>query len=289
MIKTAKDAKKALKIGFIGQGYVGKNYADDFEKRGFSVVRYALEEPYRKNKKYIQNCDIVFIAVPTPTTSKGFSYAIVDEALSLVKPGKIAVIKSTILPGTTERLQKKHPKLTVLFSPEFLGESTAAHDVANPFANVIGLPKDDMKHRKAADLVFTVLPRAPYMHICSSSEAELIKYAHNTSGYVQIVLFNLFYDLAMRNGADWDSIHKVIAVDPYICNRYSNPIHKSGRGAGGHCFIKDFAAIRSHFEQMIDDAAGLAMLQAIEAKNIELLAASQKDMHLVAGVYGRPA
>jgi UDP-glucose 6-dehydrogenase len=106
---------------------------------------------------------------------------------------------------------------------------------------------------------------------------------------VQIVLFNLFYDLAMRNGADWDSIHKVIAVDPYICNRYSNPIHKSGRGAGGHCFIKDFAAIRSHFEQMIDDAAGLAMLQAIEAKNIELLAASQKDMHLVAGVYGRPA
>jgi UDP-glucose 6-dehydrogenase len=161
MIKTAKDAKKALKIGFIGQGYVGKNYADDFEKRGFSVVRYALEEPYRKNKKYIQNCDIVFIAVPTPTTSKGFSYAIVDEALSLVKPGKIAVIKSTILPGTTERLQKKHPKLTVLFSPEFLGESTAAHDVANPFANVIGLPKDDMKHRKAADLVFAVLPRVP--------------------------------------------------------------------------------------------------------------------------------
>lgn len=36
-------------IGFIGQGFIGKNYADDFENRGYEVVRYALEEPYLKN------------------------------------------------------------------------------------------------------------------------------------------------------------------------------------------------------------------------------------------------
>ena len=56
------------KIGFIGQGFIGKNYADDFERRGFEVIRYALEEPYRANKEKIRECDIVFIAVPTPTT-----------------------------------------------------------------------------------------------------------------------------------------------------------------------------------------------------------------------------
>ena len=43
-----------MKIGFIGQGFIGKSYADDLERRGHAVVRYALEEPYRKNKDKIQ-------------------------------------------------------------------------------------------------------------------------------------------------------------------------------------------------------------------------------------------
>lgn len=53
-------------IGFVGQGWIGKNYADDFEERGFSVIRYSLEEPYVANKERIKDCDMVFIAVPTP-------------------------------------------------------------------------------------------------------------------------------------------------------------------------------------------------------------------------------
>ena len=63
-------SKRKLLIGFIGQGFVGKNYADNFERRGFSVVRYALEDPYRANKKKIRECDVVFICLPTPTTAR---------------------------------------------------------------------------------------------------------------------------------------------------------------------------------------------------------------------------
>src|SRR3989344_2783080 len=91
-------------IGFIGQGFIGKNYADDFENRGYTVIRYATRPEFAKNKERIKDCDIVFIAVPTPTTPKGFNYSIVEDVLSLVGRGKAAVIKSTILPGTTERL-----------------------------------------------------------------------------------------------------------------------------------------------------------------------------------------
>ncbi len=61
-------------IGFVGQGYVGGSYATNFEKRGFSVIRYSLEPKYINNKEAISTCDIVFIAVPTPTTPKGFDY-----------------------------------------------------------------------------------------------------------------------------------------------------------------------------------------------------------------------
>ena len=38
------------KIGFIGQGWIGKNYADDFERRGFKTVRYSLDKNYLPNK-----------------------------------------------------------------------------------------------------------------------------------------------------------------------------------------------------------------------------------------------
>ena len=80
--------------GFIGQGWIGKNYADHFEDRSFDVVRYAKEEPYAKNKNQISQCDIVFIAVPTPTTREGFSAKIVEDVLTCVGKGKVAVIKS---------------------------------------------------------------------------------------------------------------------------------------------------------------------------------------------------
>ena len=43
-----------MKIGFIGQGYIGASYSDDFEGRGFSVVRYSLEEPHVQNKDKIK-------------------------------------------------------------------------------------------------------------------------------------------------------------------------------------------------------------------------------------------
>ncbi|MFA5841386.1 MAG: hypothetical protein WC835_00255 [Candidatus Paceibacterota bacterium] len=277
---------KNKKIGFIGQGYIGKNYADDFEKRGYSVVRYALEEPHISNKEKIAECDIVFIAVPTPTTPEGFDDHIVDEAINLVGAGKIAVIKSTVLPGTTEKLQRAHSGVLVLNSPEFLSEATAAHDAAHPAQNIIGIPEDTAGHREAAELVLSILPETQSSLVCKSAESELFKYAHNMSGYVQIVLFNIIYDLAQKLGCDWEPIQKAIEADPLISNRYARPIHKSGRGAGGHCFIKDFEAFSSLYHSKIADPLGDKVMAALREKNIDLLKKSGKDLDLLKGVYG---
>jgi nucleotide sugar dehydrogenase len=274
------------RVGFVGQGYVGKNYADDFEARGFTTVRYALEEPYRRNKEKIAECDIVFIGVPTPTTPTGFDDSIVREAIGLVGKGKIAVLKSTVLPGKTTELQAAYSDRIVLYSPEFLSEATAAYDVSHPFSSIVGTAVDGEEHRKAAELVLGILPDAPFKRVCSSTEAELVKYAHNGSGYVQIVFFNLMLDLAKSFGAHWPTIEAAIAADPFICNRYGKPVHKSGRGAGGHCFIKDFAALRLLYERTVGDPAGVAALAAVEEKNVALLRLSNKDLDLVRGVYG---
>ena len=115
-------------IGLIGQGWVGKNMADAIEELGHDVVRYSLEEPFVRNKDKIKQCDIVFIAVWTPTTPSGFDDSIVREVVQLVGVGKIAVIKSTMLPGTTESIQQQYPDRIVLFSPEFLRQASAADD-----------------------------------------------------------------------------------------------------------------------------------------------------------------
>lgn len=273
-----------MKIGFIGQGWVGKNYANDFEQRGFDIVRYSLEPQYKDNKDKIKECDIVLIAVPTPTTKDGFDVSILENALTLVTG--IAVIKSTIIPGTTTYLQQKFPHVKIVHSPEFLVEVTAAHDAAHPDRNIIGVPTMNDEYKQIAEKVLSVLPSAPFTLICTSSEAEIIKYSHNVHGYMQVVFSNILFEMASKFGCDWEQIKKSIEADPMMSHRYLNPIHKSGRGAGGSCFIKDFAAFRLSYEG-VHDEKGLAFLKAIEAKNIELLIASNKNLDILNNTYDK--
>ena len=276
-----------MKIGFIGNGYVGKHIADDFEARGYSVVRYALEAPYNENKEVVGACDIIFLAVPTPTTPEGFNGSIVENALALVQPGKIVVIKSTVTPGTTKRLQEKYPELILLFSPEFLREATAAHDAAHPFAVIVGSPVADDVHGRAAAQLLEILPEAPKRVICGSTEAEMMKYSQNVMGYVTIVFFNLLYDINAALGGDWEVVRSLLAADPDTASRFANPVHKGGRGAGGNCLIKDFAAMRELYEKhLAHDTAALALMRSMEAKNIELLVSSGKTVDIVRAVYG---
>ena len=122
---------------------------------------------------------------------------------------------------------------------------------------------------------------------CDSTEAEIIKYMHNVNGYFQLMLFNTLYDLSQSMGASWEEIQKAAEADPMISNYYIRPVHKTGRGAGGHCFIKDFAAFKEHYARTCPaDATGIKMLEALEQKNLELLRGSGKDQDLVEGVYG---
>ncbi|MCK5320494.1 hypothetical protein KAJ61_03835 [Candidatus Parcubacteria bacterium] len=296
--------KNNIKIGFIGQGWIGKHYADDFEKRGYKVTRYALEEPHVNNSDKITGCDIVFIAVPTPSTAKGFDASILKNAIKKVGKGKIAVIKSTLLLGVTDEIQKENPNIFVFHSPEFLTEATAAQDAANPKRNIIGMPVDNEDYQKKAKLILSVLPKSPFELVCSAKEAELIKYGGNNWFYFKVIFINLLYDLAVKSGASWEAIRDGMSADPRIGSSHMTPVHKSGtlggdayqlkpekqdeggRGAGGHCFIKDYAAFIEMYEKHVGDEAGLNALRAIEKKNIDLLTKSGKDLDLLKGVYG---
>lgn len=281
-------------IGFIGQGFIGKSYADDLEKRGCPVVRYSLEEPYRKNKGKIRECGTVFIAVPTPTTPRGFDASVVRSSLSLAKPGATIVIKSTLLPGTTRSLQKKFPKLFIMHSPEFLVARNARADAAKPVRNIVGIPKNTKPFRDRARKVLTMLPKAPYELICTAEEAEVIKYAGNGFLYAKVLFANLVYDIAEASGADYEVVRKAVAADHRIGPSHLAIFHdsghkgaKKGRGAGGLCFIKDIAAMRGFYTAHVKDKSGIAFLDATMRMNAELLARSGKDLDLLEGVHGK--
>lgn len=269
-----------LKIGIIGTGWVGKTYAKNFISRGLEVVCYSLENDFVDNYHAIRDCDIVFICVPTPTTKTGADYSALQETLQICN--NIVVIKSTLLPGTTFELQKQYPALILIHYPEFLSVSSADFDAANPKRNIIGLPVFDSEHLQAASLLASIIPKAPYTSICTSTEAEIIKYSHNIGGYLKVVFHNMLYDVCESTDSGWDAVKNAIAADNNIL-AYLSPVHKSGRGAGGGCFIKDFAAFSKYYER-IGDKEGSEMLASIEKKNNELLINSGKDLDILKSI-----
>ncbi|MHB8913405.1 MAG: hypothetical protein ACYC4I_00080 [Minisyncoccota bacterium] len=279
-------------IGFIGQGYIGKNYADDFEHRGYDTVRYALEEAYRGNKEKIQECGIVFIAVPTPTTPEGFDLSFVESVIPITRVGATIVIKSTVPPGSTERLAQRFPDRFIMHSPEFLRETHAAKDAAQPERIIVGIPQDTDEYRRRAEEVLAVLPGAPFVRVVPVRAAELVKYAGNSFLFMKVVYANLLFDLSQSLGVSYDIVAEMLAADSRIGASHLSVLHASGhndhlgRGAGGHCFIKDFAVLRRLYEEKTGDLKGADALAAFERKNISLLKESDKDLDLLRGVYG---
>ncbi len=284
----------ALLIGFVGQGFIGKSYADDLEKRGYSVIRYSLEKEYAHNKDLIEACDVVFVAVPTPTTPKGFDYSIIRSSLGLVKKGATVVIKSTLLPGTTKLLQKEFPKLFLMHSPEFLVARNAHADASKPLRNIIGIPKKSATYIARAKEVMGILPKAPYELICSAEEAEIIKYSGNAMLYLKVLFANMLHDTAKGAGANYEVVRAAIGADPRIGPSHLTVVHdsghkgaKKGRGAGGLCFIKDVAAFTAFYSKHTGDAYGVEFFEAAMRMNANLLISTGKDLDLLEGVHGK--
>jgi UDPglucose 6-dehydrogenase len=182
----------------------------------------------------------------------------------------------------------------ILHSPEFLREATAASDATHPERTIVGIPHDTQAYRDAAQQVLAILPKAPFELVCSSREAEYIKYANNSFLYWKVLFANIFADALVQEGGDWDVVRSALAADSRIgpshlavSHTSCHKVAKAGRGAGGLCFIKDFAAFVDNYERVLpSDTTGLAVLRALEAKNKELLTQSGKDLDLLKGVYG---
>ena len=125
------------KIGVVGQGYVGTAVKTAFEKH-YKTFTFDLNGNCNCESilDLVDESDIIFVCVPTPMKKDGscdvsIVESVIDEIEDVDITGKIVVIKSTVPPGTTERLNQKCENIQVIFNPEFLTEANYIEDFKN--------------------------------------------------------------------------------------------------------------------------------------------------------------
>jgi UDPglucose 6-dehydrogenase len=257
-----------FKIGIIGVGMVGGALKRYFEKRGFKLFLFDKGKSLGSVDE-VNKADVIFICVPTPFNKKtGFDLSFVREAVSCIKGEKIIVIKSTVLPGTTEMLQKENPQHTFLFNPEFLSEATADYDMENPDRQLVGYTfKKESK--EIANEILKILPRAPFEKIIRATEAEMVKYFNNTFNAIKVIFANQFYDLCQKLGIDYDIVKECAAKSKFIItDSHLQIFHKGYRGYGGKCLPKDIKALIQFADSLGVD---LKLHKAAEEINNQLM------------------
>lgn len=262
-----------LRIGIIGLGMVGSPIKRWFEelkgyRRGEELFCYDID-PKKKSQDDINKADVIFVAVPTPPAKDGScDTSLINKAITMINDGKIVVIKSTIIPGTLECLQKKFPGKKFIFNPEFLTESQAWIDFIKPDRQILGSTSESFSDVKE---VLAVLPKAHFERPWSSdyskksvnaTEAELIKYAANVFGYIKVIYGNILADFCYGINKDfanekikveinYENIREAISADPRIGPAWLNVNHGNYFGAGGYCFPKDMNAFIKFGDDLI--------------------------------------
>jgi UDPglucose 6-dehydrogenase len=203
-------------------------------------------------KKSIQESDIIFICVGTPTKKGGTSadlsqiYNVAKEISLSINKFKIIITKSTV-PVTTgdeiERIISKRNnknRFSVVSNPEFLREGEAIRDFTYPDRIVIG--SNDLKSNRVLKNLYSPLisKGAQYIHT-SRRAAELIKYASNAFLATKVTFINEIANLCEKTGINVEDISIGMGLDKRIGSRFL----RAGPAYGGSCFPKDTKAITS--------------------------------------------
>lgn len=292
-----------MNLAIIGTGYVGLTTGTCFAEVGHNVVcidnNAAKVESLRRGKMPIyepdledmivsnvsagrlsfstdlaaavRDCEIIFIAVPTPPHDDGsvdLSYieGVTCEIASVLTPEmgyRVVVDKSTVPVSTGDKVYKvieryscRGVDVDVVSNPEFLREGSAVADLMHPDRIVIGSDS-----QRAMDLMKRVYQpfNAPIVEVDLAS-AELIKHAANSFLALKISYINAVSAVCEKAGADVERVAMGIGMDKRISRHFLN----AGLGYGGSCFPKDVKGFINVAEQL---GAPMEILKEVERVN----------------------
>jgi UDPglucose 6-dehydrogenase len=261
-----------LNIGIVGYGTVGQALKRFFERpRLHRVVvfdKYLPEFRSAEQRNSLAACDIVFVAVPTPydeALGRCDISAVVEVVDTLSTP---MCIKSTIPPGTIDRLTQVTNK-RIAFCPEYIGES-AAHPYREiddcGFVILAGDPLTCGLVRRAYESSST--STLNFIH-AETRAAELAKYMENCFLATKVAFANQFYDLACAAGIDYSAVRELFILDARMGQ--SHTAVTEARGFGGRCLPKDMKSLLAWAEEF----SGAPLLQEVLRYNETLTRARE--------------
>jgi len=253
-------------VGIIGNGFVGESQAFAFSPT--NEIRIYDVDPLRSThtKEETHESDFIFVCVPTPMDmggSQDLSY--IENVFKDSKEGPIYIIKSTVLPGTTEMLQRQYPHLNIIFSPEFLTERTAKLDMLTQARVIFGGDKDLTE--KVEELFSERFMNRHFIHT-DSKTAEFIKYMNNTFFATKVSLMNEYYRLSQLVDVNWDDALYGFASDGRVGDSHLHVPGPDGKvGFGGTCFPKDINALINMSKEV---GVNMNVLEAAWKTNLEV-------------------
>jgi UDPglucose 6-dehydrogenase len=304
-----------MKISVIGTGYVGLVSGVCLAEKGHSVVcvdidkekveninkgippiyEHGLDDLLKRNLRKsfsattdlpdaVINTDLSIIAVGTPFDGEVIDLDYIKQAareIGAVLKNKnsfhVVVVKSTVVPGTTEDVvlpileetseKKAGIDFGVGMNPEFLREGEAISDFMEPDRIVLGGIDD--KTRVAMNEVYSVFPGVDVVHT-NNKTAEMIKYTSNSLLATLISFSNEIGNLCASLGnidvvEVMNGVHKDRRFSPILANgERVTPGFISylaaGCGFGGSCFPKDVKALIAHGKQ---NGSPMSLLESV--------------------------
>ncbi len=278
-----------MRVSIVGSGYVGTTIAACFADLGHKVVNIDIDESIVEQLNAgtppihepglealvsthagdrltastdyadLLDTDVTFLALPTPSNKDGSNDTSIIEAaaetlgatLAAKSDRHLVVVKSTVVPGTTEAVVApaveaggdltRGKDFEVAMNPEFLREGTAVEDFRHPDKIVFGTDTAFAGDRLNA--VFDPLVEASSTDTAvvetGIREAEMIKYANNAFLASKVSLINELGNICKAYDVDSYEVADAIGLDDRIGARFL----RSGLGWGGSCFLKDVSAI----------------------------------------------
>ena len=179
-------------VGVVGLGIVGGTVAGAFAEAGVRVIGYD-RYLHIGSPDQLAESSVVFLCVPTPPGPDGAHdltevHAASETLTELLRAGAIVAIKSTIPPGTCDRLALLHPSLLFASVPEFLVASRSVDSFTRPDRVVIGAPNPEAAERLSS-LMRSVTAGAPVV-TTTPIAAELIKLCSNAMLAAKVSMAN---------------------------------------------------------------------------------------------------
>ena len=260
-----------MKIGLIGNGFVGSAIRENL-KDNYDFVVYD-RKPNLANCSSIQDvvssAKVIFVALPTPMRASGScDLSIIFSAMQEIYEhynDNIIVLKSTVVPGTCRAIREKHPKMRIVFSPEFLTEANHIEDFRNCSRMIFG--GDPVDTAECVRLLMKVFPNKYYFNT-DWETSEMVKYFINTFLATKVSFANEMKQICGHASVNYDKVVELDAHDSRIANSHFRVPGPDGySGFGGKCFPKDLNAIMSYARTFDTEPV---VLDAVWRKNLEV-------------------